>query len=233
MSNNEVVAIIPARSGSKRLVRKNLRPLNGVPLVVHSIREAINCSEVQKTIVTTDSFEIADVARSAGCDVHMRSAELSSDQASTIDVLKDVLSNIEPFGICVTLQPTSPLRISEDISASLRLYQNLNADAFISVCRAEHPPHWINRIGEFGEMDTFLPDSLVLKRSQDFGEYYRLNGAIYCNNVSRLLRSNTQFFTSKSYAYVMPVNRSVDIDTMDDFDLAEYYMSKFPVDRKY
>ena len=102
----------------------------------------------------------------------------------------------------------------------------MNADAVISVCKAEHPPQWINTIGVNGEMDDFLREDNENKRSQDLGDYFRLNGAIYCNSVRRLLNSNSPIFKSNCYAYVMPSQRSVDIDTKEDFELAEYLIKK-------
>ena len=102
----------------------------------------------------------------------------------------------------------------------------MNADAVISVSKAEHPPQWINTIGRNGEMDSFFSEEIKTKRSQDLGDYFRLNGAIFCNSIKRLLNSNSPIFNSNCYAYVMPLKRSVDIDTKDDFELAEYYMTK-------
>lgn len=226
IGSNNVIAVIPARGGSKRLPGKNILPLNGIPLIVYSIEAAFRCSLVDRVVVSTDSDEIAKVAAEAGAEVDMRSEKLSTDTATTIDVLKELLTRLDHHGICITLQPTSPLRMSEDITKSLELYDKMNADAVISVCKAEHPPQWINTIGVNGEMDDFLREDNENKRSQDLGDYFRLNGAIYCNSVRRLLNSNSPIFKSNCYAYVMPSQRSVDIDTKEDFELAEYLIKK-------
>ena len=226
IGGNKVVAVIPARGESKRLPRKNILQLNGIPLIVFSIQAALKCHLVDKVVVSTDSEDIARVSIDSGAEVDLRSAELSTDTAKTIDVLKELLSRLQPYGICVTLQPTSPLIMTEDITRSLELFEKMNAEAVISVCKAEHPPHWINTIGKNGEMNDFLKEEIQSKRSQDLGEYFRLNGAIYCNSVKRLLKSNSPVFKSNCYAYIMPVNRSVDIDTKEDFELAEYYVNK-------
>ena len=225
--SNAVIAVIPARGGSKRLPRKNILPLNGTPLIVYSIEAALRCNSVDRVVVSTDSHEIAKIATDAGAEVDIRSAQLSTDTATTIDVLKELLTRLGHHGICITLQPTSPLRVSEDITKSLELYHKMNADAVVSVCKAEHPPQWINTIGANGEMDDFLREDHENKRSQDLGDYFRLNGAIYCNSVQRLLNSNSIIFKSNCYAYVMPSQRSVDIDTKEDFELAEYLIKKF------
>lgn len=226
IGSNNVIAVIPARGGSKRLPGKNILPLHGIPLIVYSIEAAFRCSLVDRVVVSTDSDEIAKVAADAGAEVDMRSEKLSTDTATTIDVLKELLTRLDHHGICITLQPTSPLRMSEDITKSLELYDKMNADAVISVCKAEHPPQWINTIGVNGEMDDFLREENENKRSQDLGDYFRLNGAIYCNSVRRLLNSNSPIFKSNCYAYVMPSQRSVDIDTKEDFELAEYLIKK-------
>ena len=223
---NQVLAVIPARGGSKRLPRKNVLDLNGIPLIVYTIRAALKSHLIDKVIVSTDSKEIAKVAFEAGADIDMRSEELSTDTATTINVLKDLLIRLNFYQICVTLQPTSPLRGAEDITKSLELFNRLDADAVVSVCKVEHPPQWTNTIGGNGEMVDFIREEIHNKCSQDLGDYYRLNGAIYCNSVKRLLNSDSPIFKSNCYAYVMPFNKSVDIDTKDDFELAEYYITK-------
>lgn len=232
IGNKKVVSIIPAQGGSKRLPGKNIRNLNGTPLIVYSIEAALKCYLVDEVVVSTDSEEIASIAIDAGCKVDMRSEELSTDTATTIDVLKDLLNRLGCYDICVTLQPTSPLRISDDITKSLELFNKMNADAVISVCKAEHPPQWINTIGGNGEMDNFLREDVQNKRSQDLGDYFRLNGAIYCNSIQRLLHSSSPVFKSNCYAYVMPSNRSIDIDTLDDFELAEFFIIKSKSDNE-
>lgn len=226
IGRKKVVAIIPARGESKRLPGKNIRLLIDKPLIVYSIKAAQKCSRIDKIIVSTDSEEIANVASDADAEVDIRNKDLSSDTTTTIDVLKDLLERLGVYDICITLQPTSPLRTTYDINSSLDLFDNKMADAVISVCRAEHPPQWTNKIGGDGEMDGFISKSIMNHRSQDFGDYFRLNGAIYCNLVKKILTANSLIFERNSYAYVMPFNRSVDIDTLDDFELAEYYLSK-------
>tara|TARA_B110001450_G_C17614095_1_gene478502 strand:+ start:139 stop:825 length:687 start_codon:yes stop_codon:yes gene_type:complete len=224
--DKKVVAIIPARGGSKRLPGKNIRLLNGVSLIVYTINVAQKCVGIDKIIVSTDSDEIAQVALSSGVEVDRRSKELSSDNATTIDVVKEFLIRSPGYDICVILQPTSPLRNVEDLQGSLDLFQKKNADAVISVCKAEHPPQWTNTIGSGGEMDNFLSNQDKNIRSQSFGSFYRLNGAIYCGSSRRLIKEASPYFDSKTYAYIMPRQRSIDIDTINDFELAEYYVSK-------
>ncbi len=226
IGNRKVIAIIPARGGSKRLPGKNLRLLNGIPLLVYSITAAQRCRKIDDIMVSTDSGEIAAIALEHGVEVDIRSEELSSDTASTVDVVKDLLTRVAGYDVCVILQPTSPLRDVEDINGSLVRFEEKSADSIISVCKAEHPPQWTNTIGLNGEMDSFLDQRDKDIPSQKLGDYYRLNGAIYCYSVPRLLAGDTAFFDTKTFAFVMPQNRSVDIDTYDDFEMAEYYLLK-------
>lgn len=226
IGKKRILAIIPARGGSKRLLGKNMRPLDEVPLIVYSINAAKQCEVIDRIIVSTDSEDIAKVAIDAGAEVDVRSKKLSSDNVTTIDVVKDLLERFRAFDICVTLQPTSPLRTADDIQGSLDLFESKKADAVISVCKAEHPPQWTSTIGKNNEMDIFARQLVQNKRSQDFGDFYRLNGAIYCNSVHKLMEAVSPIFEDNSYAYVMPFNRSIDIDTLEDFELAEFYLSK-------
>ena len=230
IGSRKVIAVVPARGGSKRLPGKNTRSLGGVPLIIHSIEAAQHCAAIDKIIVSTDSKEIANVTINSGVEVDMRSHELSSDTATTIDVIKDLLKRLDEFDIVVTLQPTSPLRTSEDIQNCLDMFETREADAVISVCKAEHPPQWTNTIGKNGEMDKFISKQIKNKRSQDLGDYYCLNGAVYCHCVAKLMKSDIFLFQRNSFAYVMPSNRSVDIDTREDFELAEFYFSKMRKD---
>jgi len=193
-------------------------------LIVYTIDAAQKCADLDRIIVSTDSNEIAEVALRHGVEVDIRSETLSSDTAATVDVLKDLLTRVRGYDVCVILQPTSPLRKVEDIQGCLNRYEEMGADCIISVCEAEHPPQWTNRIGTNGEMDAFLKQEDKNVRSQSFGTYYRLNGAVHLASVQRLLAEDSAFFGSNTYAYIMPRKRSIDIDTLEDFELAEYYL---------
>ena len=226
IGDKRVLAIIPARGGSKRLPKKNIRLFDELPLILHSVNAAKGCNYIDELIVSTDCDEIAKVATNADCKVDIRSSKLSSDDATTIDVLKDLLSRFDNFDIVVTLQPTSPLRTAKDIENCLNLFAQKNADAIASVCMTAHPPQWINCLGSNGEMDDFVDEAAKNKRSQDLGEYFLLNGAVYCNCVKTLMMSDAIILDQNIYGYVMPRNRSVDIDTLEDFELAEFYLKR-------
>ena len=226
IEGKSVIAVIPARGGSKRVPRKNLQDVGGRPLIVHSIRAAQSCNYIDKIVVSSDDSEILRIADDNGCEGERREARLSQDRTSTIDVLKCLLTRIPQFDIVATLQPTSPMRTAEHICAALRLYCEKNADAVISVCRAEHPPQWMSRLDESLSMEGFVSSAAKNLRSQDLGDYFRLNGAIYCNNTARVLNSDSLLFETNSYAYIMNSRDSVDIDTYEDLEYARYLMSK-------
>jgi len=230
INDKKVLAIIPARGGSKRLPGKNILPLADIPLIGWTINAAINCSSIDKVIVSTDCQEIADVSKSFGADVpFVRPKDLSNDFASSIAVVLHSIDFIVNSGwkpdLIVLLQPTSPLRTSFDIDNAFGLYNDKNADSIVSVCESEHSPIWANVLPENMLMSNFLPKEHLNRRSQDLPTYYRLNGAIYIANVLELIKYKSFIMPDNTYAYIMDKEHSVDIDTYLDFKLAEFILS--------
>lgn len=219
-----LVAVIPARGGSKRLPRKNLLPLGGKPLIRWSLEAARDSGVVDHLLVTSDDREILAEAEAFGAFPLLRPAELATDTATTTDTLLHALDALEEHAIkpgrIMLLQPTSPLRTAEDICDAVRLFELKHADSVISVCVAEHSPLWFNTISPDGRMDNFLSQDVLNVRSQDLPTYYRLNGAVYLSGVD-VFRRNNGFFMKNSHALIMPSERSVDIDTYFDYRLAE------------
>jgi len=219
-----VLGFIPARAGSKGLPGKNIRPLAGKPLIVYTIEAARRSGVFDYLMVSTDGGDIAGIARKAGADVpFMRPAGLATDNARGIDVLHHAMSWLEERGKkydCVmTLQPTSPLRSAEDIIAALDHLIERDADAIVSVCEVEHHPWWSNTLPEDDCMKDFLRPGIPANR-QELPKYYRLNGAIYLAWWD-FIRERENWFGSDTFAYVMPRQRSVDIDEEMDLLLAE------------
>ncbi len=222
INGKRVIAIIPARGGSKRLPRKNVLSLAGKPLIGWSIEAAQQSKYVDEIFVSTDDQEIADVASEFGINVpELRPIELATDTASSTDVL---IYTLKKFGsqsnIIISLQPTSPLRTAKHIDEALELFITKGAFSVVSVTPCEHPPQWANILPEDGSMKDFIQGNN--KRSQDLGEYYRLNGAIYIYDVHELLNSGAILYIEDTYAYKMSNKYSVDIDNEFDFELAEY-----------
>ena len=221
----KVLALIPARGGSRRLPGKNLLKLCGEPMTVWSIKAAQQSKYVDRIVVSTDSDEIAEVARAAGADVpFMRPNYLASDTASSLDVVKHALNELNQKGQCyefiVLLQPTSPLRTSKHIDESFELLQSKDADAIVGVTELDHPIELTNRLPDDLSMKGFFTTDTHL-RSQDFPKRYRVNGAIYLVRVESLIKENTIFLSDRIYAYKMDREVSVDIDTPYDLRLAD------------
>jgi N-acylneuraminate cytidylyltransferase/CMP-N,N'-diacetyllegionaminic acid synthase len=221
----EILIVIPARGGSKRLPRKNVLPLAGKPLICWSIEAALESRINARIMVTSDDEEILNIAkqyRSQGVIVYKRSAELASDNATTADVLINAvevqrLEGADPQSL-VLLQPTSPLRNAQDICAAIDVYhQNGSQETVVSVCEVDHPSAWVG----FVEKDSILTGvDLSKPRSQDYVKEYRLNGAVYVFHVNHLLCSGS-IFTERLFASKMPRSRSLDIDEEIDFYVCE------------
>ena len=222
----KVLAIIPARGGSKRLPRKNILDLNGKPLIAWTIEAALKSKYIDKTIVSTDDKEIADISTKYGAEVpFIRPAHLSTDTASSIDVVFHAVEflkkNNEQYDIVILLQPTSPLRTTKDINKALEMLNN-KTKAVISVCETDHSPLWSNTLPEDHSMKDFIRPEMRNMRSQDLPKYYRLNGALFISEIDYLFL-NSGFYGENTKAFIMPQGRSVDIDTKEDWVHAERY----------
>jgi CMP-N,N'-diacetyllegionaminic acid synthase len=221
----KIIALIPARGGSKGLPRKNILPFVGKPLIAWTIEQAIASNCLARVIVSTDDDEIAEVAKKYRADVpFIRPKELATDDATASDVISHavdyLLKHDGPFDILLLLQPTSPLRTSQDIDNAIALLFAKKAKAVVSVCEAEHHPYWSNTLPEDGCMKDFIRPDIMHKNRQELPAFYRINGAIYLTYCD-YLQETKSFFGKKTYAYIMPLERSIDIDTKVDFRLAE------------
>ena len=226
------LAIIPARGGSKRLPNKNVLGLVGKPLIAWSIEAARNTNNISEVVVSTDSLDIKKIAEEYGANVpFIRPENLSDDTSNSFDVVKHCIEFYQTnynqtFDYTILLQPTSPLRTNFDIENAIKLLIEKNADAVISVCEVEHSPLWTNTIDNTRSLDNFLRDEIKSKRSQDLPPSYRINGALYICKTSELLKQKTFFLTKNSFAYIMPKEKSVDIDTLLDFKMAEFLLKE-------
>ena len=219
------IAIIPARSGSKGLPDKNIKLLHDKPLLAYSIEAAEKSGLFDCIHVSTDSERYEQIAREYGADVpFLRNEELSGDTAGSWDVVRWVLRQYaargQRFDIVTLLQPTSPLREAEDIKQAYHLFEEKAADAVVSVCEMDHSPLWSNTLPEDGSMDGFL-DQVADAGRQQLPTYYRINGAIYMLRTALLAEGAPGLYREGTYAYVMPKERSVDIDDALDFAIAE------------
>lgn len=222
------IAIIPARSGSKGLKDKNIKELNGKPLIAYSIEAAIESRMFDKVFVSTDSKKYADMAIKFGADASfLRSEKNSSDTAGSWDAVREVIDVLkakgEEYSEIMLLQATSPLRTVEDIMNAVHLLEEKKASAVVSLTECDHSPIWCNILPQDGSMDHFdRPEYKDLPR-QSLPTFYKYNGAIYLVTNKELYNSD-HMFEHGCYAYIMPQERSIDIDTALDFLIAETIM---------
>ena len=225
INNRRVLAIIPARGGSKGLPKKNIKNLAGKPLVAWPISAALGCKEVDKVIVSSDCGEIAKIAEKWGAEVpFLRPDDLSGDNASSMDVVMHVIEELEDqrehFDYVVMLEPTSPLTESEDLSQALKLLteSSINADAIVGVSciEATHPEYSVKRSADGLIKPAFMKNFASLKRRQDVDELYFLEGSLYISSV-RAFKSHKTFYGSTTLGYVVPRWKSFEIDELVDF----------------
>lgn len=225
---NSNLAIIPARSGSKGLINKNIKMLNGRPLIAYTIEAALKSGIFNDVIVSTDSQEYADIAIKYGASVpFLRPKELSLDDTTSNDVIEYILLKMKYIGKeyenFMLLQPTSPLRDDKDILGAFSTFISKSANSVVSMCECEHSPILFKQLSENTCLDGFLSNIDKVRR-QDLMQYYRLNGAMYISKVDYFLKYKN-FYKEKSYAYIMSKEKSIDIDDIFDFKFAEFLLS--------
>lgn len=223
--NNKIIAIIPARSGSKGLKNKNIKELDGKPLIAYTIEAALRSNVFEDVFVSTDSKEYKKIAEKYGAWVpFFRDNELAKDTTSTNEVVKDVIVKLRNSGKeyddLMILQPTSPLRDEEDIKNSIRLFNEKKANSVVSMCECDYSPLLTKELDEEMNLDGFLSKLNKIRR-QDLKKSYRLNGAIYLMKVDYFLKYE-DFYKKNSYAFIMKKEKSIDIDDLYDFKLVEF-----------
>jgi len=211
-----VLAVIPARGGSKGVPGKNIRPAGGMPLIGWTIEAARGSMHLDRIILSSDDPAIISVARDMGCDVpFVREAGLAKDDTPGIDVVLDALQRCPGYEWVVLLQPTSPLRTAQDIDSAIERCLNAGAPSCVSVCAAQESPYWMFTLDDGAHLSPLLPGETIARR-QDLPPVYLLNGAIYVARTEWLLEQ-CSFLTRETVAYEMPLGRSLDIDTEEDF----------------
>lgn len=223
-----MLAIIPARGGSKGLPGKNIKKLNGVPLIGHTIMAALKSKSIDHVVVTTDDENIASIAREYGAEVpFIRPKELATDTSSAVDVylhavefMRDRLD--QPISDFMVLLPTAPFRNEKHIDEAYNLFVESGATTLVAVKEAETPPTWYLTRDENGHIYNcgFATTGLMQNRQVDQG-YYIPNGAIYILDYE-LLKNKRTYYCDNTVPYEMNRNDSVDIDTLEDFEYAEY-----------
>lgn len=218
------MAVIPARAGSVGLPGKNIRTIAGKPLLLWTIEAALKCSRVSRCVLTSDDPLAQDIARAAGCEVPFtRSAELSSSDATSFDVVLDVIARIPGYKYVVLLQPTSPLRDHNHITNAFDFMVRAGAPSCVSVREVRSNPMWMYRCEDDGKLSKFL-NSPSPTRRQDLPRLVEPNGAIYIANI-KWLTSNGSFFGHDTIGFQMDAITSLDIDDQLDFMQAESILS--------
>ena len=232
-----VLAVITARGGSKGLPEKNVRLLAGKPMIAYTIDAAAKSRMLTRVLVSTDDEKIASVAREYGGDIpFLRPPELATDDTPVYPVLCHALEWLEDHedsrpDYVMLLQPTSPLRSHEDIDNAVRMAMERNADGVISICETKHHPYWTKGVAPGGEVEDFLSLSQTIDRRQELPKAYALNGAIYMTRSSLLVEQGS-FECGQTLGYIMPPERSLDVDSAWDLHLVELVLKAGGMDAR-
>ena len=219
------IALIPARGGSKGILRKNIKLFNTKPLIYWSIKKAFECSFIDRVIVSTEDDEIADIARTFSAEVpFMRPKELAEDHSLGIEPVIHALENLSNIKNVLLMQPTSPLRRTCDIDGIFKLRSKLNAESAVSVSKAK------KNIDLYFNMDAknriySFSSNLKLSPRQEYKDTYNLNGSLYLSSKESII-NNRSFITSDTVGYIMSEEYSIDIDTPLDWEIGEFLMKK-------
>ena len=229
-SNRNVLGIIPARKGSKRIPRKNLREVAGKPLIEYTFEIAKQATMLNRLIVSTDDLEVIELAKKHGIEVpFVRPAEFATDTATDTDWVRHAVEDLATKGwsadYVVLLRATNPLRIAEDIDLAVKKIIKTGADSVRLLNPIKEHPYWLKRIeGDLAVsfIDLGVPEEQL--RSQDLPALYFINGVVDVIDVKNL-QSNTLYGKKMSYELI-PWERSLDIDDLSDFQYAEFYFTQ-------
>lgn len=226
IKNKKVLAIIPARGGSKGVPKKNIKMLAGKPLIAWTIEEAKKSKYIDRLVLSSENDEIIKVAKSFGCEVpFIRPSQLAQDDTAGIDPLLHALGELSGYDYVVSLQPTSPLRTVGDIDACIEKVIETQLPACVSVTEPDTSPYWMYTLDDNGLMRQLIKQDSLTVRRQDLPNAYALNGAVYVAETKWLMESKS-FLTEATIAYEMPKIRSYDIDTEEDFMWCEWVFEK-------
>ena len=229
LNGKRLVAVIPARGGSKSVPGKNIRPLGGKPLLAWSIEVARQVSEIDRIIVSTDDAQIASVGKAYGAEVYPRPAHLATDESLVIDALKNLLQTLRREGETaewvILLEATCPLRSADDVRACLKLVAQGGYDSAATFKDAELNPHRAWRLIN-GVPEVFIPGAIPWLPRQKQPKAYQLNGAVYLFRARLLAEEAQSLLVGKLGAVLMPRERSQDIDESIDFTIVEAMLKR-------
>ena len=224
LNGKRVIAVVPARGGSKSIPGKNIKSLCGKPLLAWSIDIARQVAEIDRVIVSTDDSEIAAVGRNYGAEVYDRPSHLATDEALVIDALKDLVRRLESEGDLpewiILLEPTCPLRSADDVRKCLELVAGGQIDSVATFKDADLNPHRAWRLAD-GIPEVFIPGAVPWLPRQKLPKAYQLNGAVYIFRAALLAEEAKSLLVGRLGAVLMPRERSQDIDDHLDFMIVE------------
>jgi CMP-N,N'-diacetyllegionaminic acid synthase len=221
-----MLAIITARGGSKGLPKKNLFPLKGVPLIQYTIDAAQKCSFISKVLVSSDNEEILEYCNKFNVITQKRPSELSTDTASSLDVIEYCLNNFnEPSNDFILLQPTSPLRNQSHISEAVKLYLDKKPLSLISVSSLGSKPFKSYKLDNSGSLVPLFDEKTAFLPRQSLPESFLPNGAIYIMNKINFLKHKT-LFLKPCLPFVMDEVSSYDVDNLDDIKKIELHLKE-------
>lgn len=229
LMTKKIVAIIPARGGSKGLPKKNILDLGGKPLITWTIEASLSSKYITKTVVSSESDEILNISKIHGADSIKRPDELASDTATSesavMHAIEELKNSSEEFDYLILLQPTSPLRNAEDIDNAFDLLFSSDATALISVCEIDNKILKAFKQNKDGYIEGISNNSYPFARRQDLPKTYMSNGAIYIIKIDEFLNSKT-LFSEKTISFQMDEIKSLDIDTVADLKEAQKYVGE-------
>ena len=226
----KVVAVIPARGGSKSIPKKNIAMVAGKPLIAYTIEVALQSKYIDRVIVSTDDREIADISKHCGAEVpFMRPAEYATDDATTLSVLQHAIKWLEDNEgyepeVILILEPTSPLRIADDVDGAIKLLADTDCDSVTGLCEVEHNPYRMRTIVE-GRVHNFIDSPVAYAKRQDLPPVYRHSGTIYITRT-RIVKDENRIFGDDNRAFMVPLERSIDIDGRFELEIADMILRK-------
>jgi CMP-N-acetylneuraminic acid synthetase len=219
-----MIAVIPARGGSKRLPKKNILPFAGSPLICHSIALARSLVVIDRVCVSTDDAETAHIAREAGAEIVMRPPELATDRSTTASAIRHALLTLAESGpraeAVITLQPNCPLRTAAIVTEAVQLFRREKPDSVVGVTKSHH------KLGPI-EKDRFLPAYRTGMRSQDMAEQFFENGVVYVSRADMVIDAEDLFGGAIAPLVLDSLYALGDIDTLLDFQVAEFLFTKY------
>jgi CMP-N-acetylneuraminic acid synthetase len=220
-----ILAVIPARGGSKGIKHKNILPIAGKPLIVWSIEAALGSRYITETLVSSDSDMMLDIAEKAGANPLKRPDELATDEVGSealiVHALKVKKESGTVYDYVILLQPTSPLRGAKEIDEAIDMLLHSDAKSLISVYTPEHTPYKAFKLDAHGKLEGLVDNKTPFMRRQDLPQTFMPNGAIYLIETQQFLSTGSLFCDAGTIAYEMSREKSIDIDTMEDVALIE------------